>query len=139
MKRKLNSVHWKHIGPVAFDNEKRLAQLCECLCVEEALPHYVWALQKLEEFEPQRKLNTMRLIYADGLFTDSLLEMLGLERPSEIGAVDGTDLVWDSHHLSSSIWPDKEALGQSTYELVKEDLHKMLYGSTREVYDEAFK
>jgi hypothetical protein len=37
MKRKLNSLHWPYIGPVAIDHEKRVVPLCECLCLEEAL------------------------------------------------------------------------------------------------------
>ena len=138
MKRKLNSLHWKYIGPVALDNEKRIVQLCECLCVEEEIAYYAWVLQKLEEFEPRRKLISVRLMYADGLLTDTLLNMLGLEHPNVIGSATGTDLIWDSHHLSSSVWPDKEGLGQATYDLVRDDMLKMLYGSTRQECDEAY-
>jgi hypothetical protein len=68
------------------------------------------------------------------LFTEDFLEQLGLRCPVDGG--EGTDLVWDSFHLRSSVWPEK--LGVHVYSLVKDDMGKMLYGDTRELYDEAY-
>jgi hypothetical protein len=134
MKRKLNSLHWPYIGLVGFDNEKRLAQFCESLCSGEQIHYYVWVMQMLEDMEPRRKLSTVHLFYSDCFITEDFLEQLGLSRP--INGGEGTDLVWDSFHLRSSVWPEK--LGVHTYSLVKDDMAIMLYGDTRDVYDEAY-
>jgi len=73
--------------------------------------------------EPQCKLRSIHLICSDGLFIDQLLDLLGLQRLAEAGSKEGTDLVWDSHHLGTAIWHNEEhGLGQQTHGLVREDM-----------------
>jgi len=79
MKRKMNSLHWPYIGPVALDHENRVATLCESLCLGETFQAYKFALSLLELMEPRRKLNTIRIIYADQFMTDEFLPMVGLQ------------------------------------------------------------
>jgi hypothetical protein len=73
MKRKLNSLHGPYIGAVALDHENRVALLCECFCLEEALDQYAFVINSLWEMEPQRKKSTIRLIFADCFLKDSFL------------------------------------------------------------------
>jgi hypothetical protein len=80
MKRKLNSIHWPYIGPLALDQENRVVLLYECLCLVEELDAYAFVLNSLEEMEPRRKKSTVRIIFADCFITDELLPMVGLER-----------------------------------------------------------
>jgi hypothetical protein len=80
MKRKLNSIHWPYIGPLALDQENRVVLLYECLCLVEELDAYAFVLNSLEEMEPRRKKSTIRIIFADCFITDELLPMVGLER-----------------------------------------------------------
>jgi hypothetical protein len=138
MKRKMNSLHWPYIAPVGLDHEKRVVLLCECLCIAEELKKYAFVLKSLEEMEPRRKLKSIRLIYSDCFITDELLTMVGLRRPASMGGNEGTDLIWDSHHLRSQVWPSAEGLGQRLYDMVSEDLGLLLFGQTRAIYDEAY-
>ena len=62
MKCKLNGLHWKYIGPVAFDNEEQIIQLCECLCVEEDLDFYAWVQFIMGPFSlPKAKYDASKL------------------------------------------------------------------------------
>ncbi|EEC42900.1 predicted protein [Phaeodactylum tricornutum CCAP 1055/1] len=129
MKRKMNSLHWPYIGPVAMDHEMRVVPLCESICLGETLAAYAFALNSLEQMEPRRKLASIRLIYADCFLTDALLPLVGLKRPS-------TTLAWDSFHLKSKVWP--EYFGPTLFDQLKASLGKMLYGKSRKEYDEAY-
>ena len=40
MKRQLNKLYWCYVGPCGYDNNNRLAQFSECLCVEESFDGY---------------------------------------------------------------------------------------------------
>jgi hypothetical protein len=55
-----------------------------------------------------------------------------------MGGNEGTDLIWDSHHLRSQVWPSAEGLGQRLYDMVSEDLGLLLFGQTRAIYDVAY-
>jgi hypothetical protein len=138
MKWKMNSLHWPYIGPVGLDHEKRVVQLCECLCIAEELKKYAFVLKSLEEMEPRRKLKSIHLIYSDCFIMDELLTMVGLKRPASIGGNEGTDLIWDSHHLRSQVWPSVEGLGSRLYDMVSGDLGLLVFGHTREIYDAAY-
>jgi hypothetical protein len=113
MKRNLNSLHGPYIGAVASDHENRLALLCECLCLEEALDQYAFVINSLGEMEPQRKKSTIRLIFADCLLKDSFLALVGLSRPH-------TAIAWDVFRLKSNVWPLE--LGQHLFDTLSSDL-----------------
>jgi hypothetical protein len=130
MKRKLNSLHWPYIGAVALDHENRVVLLCECLCLEEDFDAYAFVVNSLEEMEPRRKKTSIRLIFADCFLTDEFLVMVGLERPN-------TTIAWDSFHLKSKVFP--EHLGQHLFNELELDLGKMIYGETREEFEDAYK
>ena len=136
MKRKMNHLHWPYISLVGLDHEKRIVRFNECLCLEEDLDYYAWAMLALERMEPRRKVKTVRLIYADGIMTDQFLDMCGLARPSEIGADTGTDLCLDLFHLMSSIWPKK--FGQHRFDQLEKDLKSFAYAETQEKYEESY-
>jgi hypothetical protein len=85
-------------------SKKWVNQLCECLCIAEELKKYAFVLKSLEEMELRWKLESIcLLIYSDCFIMDELLTMVGLKRPVIMGGNEGTDLIWDSHHLRSQV------------------------------------
>jgi len=68
--------------------------------------------------------------------TTTTLDMLGLHRPFEMDAVEGTDVAMDSFHLLSQVWP--YALGQHLFDWLADDLNAMVYGDTWERYEAAY-
>jgi hypothetical protein len=137
MKRKMSSLHWPYVSLVGLDHENRVCRFGECLCLEEDLEYYAWSIRSLEEMEPRRAVNTIRLLYADGIMSDEILVLLGLERPSEVGSPFGTDVASDSFHLLSSVWPLE--LGQRVFDLLSADLNALVYAGTSEGYDGAWR
>jgi len=136
MKRKMNSLHWPYVSLVGLDNEKRVVRFCECLCLEEELEYYAWAISSLAVMEPRRALSSIRILFADGVMSDTILLLLGLKRPNEMGSIEGTDVVTDSFHLVSYVWPYE--LGQHLFDRLSPDLNAFVYAETREGYDSAY-
>jgi hypothetical protein len=133
----MNHLHWPYVSLVGLDHEKRVSHFGESLCLEEELEYYAWdILLALEQMEPRRSVNSIHLIFADGVMSGTLLDLVGLKFPEAIGGLDGTDAVTDSFHLLSTVWPLE--LGQHLFDRLASDLNALVYAGTREAYDAAY-
>jgi hypothetical protein len=46
MKRQLNTIHWPYIGPCILDGYRRVAVVCESICVAEKIMAYSWIMRE---------------------------------------------------------------------------------------------
>ena len=71
--RQYNKLCWPYIGPTVKTNENRIRVVAESVVLTEDIPTYKWILSSLNEMEPKWDLNKLRIIFADGLLSQSLL------------------------------------------------------------------
>ena len=124
--KKMNVLSWPYIGPCGIDNENRVCLFCESLVVTESFDAYTFVLNSLFGFEPARSKKSIKVIYGDCIFNDSLLISLGLE----------AQLFYDHYHLLNRIWP--ENLGDNIFLHVQDDLIDLLNSETEEKYHQSF-
>jgi hypothetical protein len=136
MKQNMNHLHWPYMSLVGLDHEKRVSHFGECLCLEEELEYYGWSIKELESMEPRRSETSICIIFANGVMADTLLDLVGVQHPQEIGVFDSTDGITDSFHLLSTIWPHE--FGQQLFDRLREDLNALVYGDMQEAYESAY-
>lgn len=96
MKRQLNVLHWKYISPTVLDHEFRAKSVSESLFIEEDLDNYAFVINAMFEMEPLFEKQRLRLIFADGFISDSLLPKIGLARET-------THVFSDHFHLETHV------------------------------------
>jgi hypothetical protein len=73
MKRQLNSVHWRYIGPCVLDGYKKVCVVAEAICVSELIDGYAWIVEMLANMGPRRALSRVFIIFGDGIFAGGSL------------------------------------------------------------------
>jgi hypothetical protein len=125
-KRKMNKLHWAYIGPVVLDNENTIELACESLMIEESHESEAFVLNALFEMEPRRSRKSIRVIFGDCFLTVSLLPLIDLDPKN-------TAIFWDHYHLYDHVW--KKGLLPPLYDLVIQNLMRMINASTKEGYE----
>jgi hypothetical protein len=128
MKRQLNSIYWPYIGPCILDGYRKVAVVCESICIAEKIMAYAWIMRMLASMGPRRQLSRVSVIYGDGIFAgDSLLKILEIENTCK--------LCQDTYHLTSATngaWP--KFFGTHHWPRFSEDFSALVYSYTEEEY-----
>jgi hypothetical protein len=128
MKRQLNSIHWPYIGPCILDGYRKVAVVCESICIAEKIMAYAWIMRMLASMGPRRQLSRVAVIFGDGIFAgDSLLKILEIENTCK--------LCQDTYHLTSATngaWP--KFFGPHHWPRFSKDFGGLVYSYTDEVY-----
>ena len=127
--RQFNKSGWPFISPCMTNDEGKLSQGSECICVEESTSIYQWILETMSEIEPRFSLSGIRFIFGDQKITPRLLRNLG---------IDGSCVLrGDCWHLLNEVWPKPHNFGPKFFE-VKHFLKSMLLSQTKREWDDAF-
>ncbi len=79
IKRKLNRLNWRYIGPCVIDGYKKVRVVAECILVSERAASYVFVLRSLFEMsENCRTKECVYAVFADGFFSDDILTASGI-------------------------------------------------------------
>jgi hypothetical protein len=126
MRRTMNHLHWPYVSLVGLDHEKQVSRFGACLCLDEELEYkYAWGTLSLEEMEPRRSVKSICLLFANGVMSDTFLDLVGLKRPEAIGALDRIPLCgmnkmlwahWEIHWL-----PRNNSLGDNRNNLTSQN------------------
>ena len=113
-KRQYNKLCWPYIGPTIRTNENTNRVIAESVVISEDIDTYVWILQSIQDMEPKWNVNNVRLIFADGLISQSLLQKLGIEQTCTLHS--------DYWHLMTEVFPKNHNFGTVCFEMIKHHL-----------------
>ena len=85
----------------------------------------------MAEMEPRWTLQNIRLIFADGFLSNSLLVDLGIHNTCVLRG--------DYYHLMNINWPDEMSFGKQCFPLIREHLKKMFLGNSETEWHFAYK
>jgi hypothetical protein len=125
MKRTANSVNWPYIGPVVVDGDCRISMIAESIVCSERLEAYKFVLDSVFDMAPLRSRDTLRIIFGDGIMSDSLLRMLDIQ--------DSCKICLDCYHLLEEDWPNK--LGVHYFPKIKPLFEALMYSTSEEEYN----
>ena len=77
-KRQYNKLCWPYIGPTIKTSENTVRVIAESVVISEDIETYEWILRAVAEMEPKWHLNQLKIIFADGLITETLLQRLNI-------------------------------------------------------------
>ena len=129
-KRQYNKLCWPYIGPTIRTNENTNRVIAESVVISEDIDTYVWILQSIQDMEPKWNVKNVRLIFADGLISQSLLQKLGIEVTCTLRS--------DYWHLMKEVFPKTHNFGTVCFEMIKNHLQTMLLSNTSEEWDNAY-
>ena len=124
-KRQYNKLCWPYIGPTIKTSENRIRVVAESVVLTEDLATYKWILLSLKQMEPKWDLNKIRIIFADGLITQNLLDQLKISETCTLRC--------DYWHLMNEVFPKEHNFGSITFALIKNYLKKMLLSDTEDL------
>jgi len=78
-RRQQNEHGWPCIGPVGFDNNKKMVILAKCAFFSETNETYAWILEAMQEMEPRFKMCDITMMFSDEGVTVDLLQKLGIK------------------------------------------------------------
>ena len=76
--RQHNTLGFPYISPIVLDEENKVAQCAEAICIEESLEMHGWILLEMQRHEPLFHLTSVKYMFADMKVTDTLLKNLGI-------------------------------------------------------------
>ena len=129
-KRQYNKLCWPYIGPTIKTSENTVRVIVESVVISEDIETYEWILRAVAEMEPKWHLNQLKIIFADGLITETLLQRLKIQ--------DTCTLRSDYWHLTTEVFPKEYNFGPQFYPLIKNNLRKMLLSDTKAEWDTAY-
>ena len=129
-KRQYNKICWPYIGPVIKTGENKTRVIAESVVLSEDLDSYEWIINSISEMEPKWNIKNIKLIFADGLITDSLLERLGIS--------DSCILRGDYWHLMHEVFPKEHNFGVKVFSMIGNHLRKMLTCESQDEWDIAY-
>ena len=117
-KRQYNKLCWPYIGPSVRTNENYVRVVAESVVLTEDLSTYKWILNSIVEMEPKWQISKLRIIFADGLITQTLLDELNISETCTLRC--------DYWHLMNEVFPKNHNFGNVGFALIKNHLKKML-------------
>ena len=96
--------------------DMKVGLTCESVSISESYEKYAWLLNSMAEMEPRWTLQNIRLIFADGFLSKSLLVDLGIHNTCVLRG--------DYYHLMNINWPDESNFGKQCFPLIREHLKK---------------
>ena len=96
--------------------DMKVGLTCESVSISESYEKYTWLINAMAEMEPRWTLQNIRLIFADGFLSNSLLVDLGIHNTCVLRG--------DYYHLMNINWPDEMSFGKQCFPLIREHLKK---------------
>eukprot|EP00978_Attheya_sp_CCMP212_P035711 scaffold157131_cov71-Attheya_sp.AAC.1 len=75
-KRQFNTPGWPYIGPCIKDANMKVRNVAESICLEESHRMYKWVLEVMCEMERRFTLQSIDIIFADQILTQSFTDSL---------------------------------------------------------------
>lgn len=79
-KRQFNKLGWPYIGPAIMTNNHTIGVTSEAVVLTESIEMYAWILKAQSVIEHRWNPSKVIMIFADGLITPKLLQILGIEK-----------------------------------------------------------
>jgi hypothetical protein len=130
MKRTMNTVNWPYIAPVILDGDRKIFEVAEALVCTERQHAYNFVLQSIFQMAPKRHKSTIRVIFGDGIMSDTLLS------PAMLDIADTCKICFDVYHLTEVDWP--RFFGPPNFSRVKDHFMKLIYSKSEEEYNDHF-
>ena len=130
-KRQYNKLSWPYIGPTIKTNENTIRVVAESIVLSEDISTYQWILESIAEIEPKWDIKSLKIIFADGLITQSLLNRLNINQSCTLRS--------DYWHLMNEVFPKEHNFGSFHFGLIKNHLKKMLLSDTILQWQNAYK
>ena len=128
--RAFNKIGWPYSGLALRNSENKVCLGCEGILSGETTAFYTWMIETLAILEKRWSVTNIRMIFADGTITNTLLVNLKIQ--------DTCVLHGDFFHLYKEVWPKKENFGSTVYSLIKGYLKIMLSSSTEDEWSRAY-
>ena len=100
-----------YIGSVVKTNENIIRCIDESIVITESNNMYTWLIASIVCMEPKWSPSQIKIIFADGLITQNLLESLSIS--------DTCVLRGDFYHHMHEVFPKSHNFGQKQFDLIK--------------------
>ena len=104
--------------------------VCEFLGIGEDLDAQAWIICILAIMEPIWLVSNLKIIFADQLITDGLLNRLDIKHTCL--------LIGDYYHLMNEVWPKNIKIGLVVMENIRPWLKQVLMSPIEEVWNRAY-
>ena len=121
---------WPYIGPIVKTNEFSIRCVAESIVIKEDIDMYKWVIESMSEMEPKWSPSNIKIIFADGLITQTLLK--------ELNICDTCTLRSDYYHLMNEVFPKEHNFGEEVFSKIRKFLKCMLFSKTSDEWNEAY-